>query len=209
MFNVVNYFKDLKKLTSFFKDIKKEGILLYHNKEFQLFEPKELDDKEAMKIAKEDFEQWFESGEGFLRDSKYTLKIQDHKKSAFYLHQATESFLTCHLLVLTSYRPKTHNLEELLSLCSNQSNEFLNIFPKNNSNQQNKTKAHRITRPDQIEILYNSKNKADWFELLKMAYIESRYSKYYKITEEQLKYLIKKVEYLQEVTKKVCKKRMG
>ena len=104
----------------------------------------------------------------------------------------------------TGYRPKTHNIEELLSLCSSQSNKFLNIFPQGGSSLEKKITPHRTIPADQIEILYNSKSKADWFELLKIAYIESRYSKYYKIKKEQLDYLIERVEYLREVDKEVC-----
>ena len=196
--------EELEKGRYFFTDIKKEGVCLYSSGEFELVEPKELDEVEVKKIAKEDFEQWFESGEGFLRLCHDAIGHDNYKRAAFLLHQATEAFLTCSLLVTTGYRPKTHNIEELLSLCSSQSNKFLNIFPQGGSSLEKKITPHRTIPADQIEILYNSKSKADWFELLKIAYIESRYSKYYKIKKEQLDYLIERVEYLREVDKEVC-----
>ena len=42
------------------------------------------------------------------------------------------------------------------------------------------------------------------YKLLKEAYIRARYDKKYKITEEELLYLTKRVEKLKDVTEKIC-----
>ncbi|MEJ2622387.1 MAG: hypothetical protein P8163_19695 [Candidatus Thiodiazotropha sp.] len=52
------------------------------------------------------------------------------EKSRFELHQATERFYACSLLVYTNYRPKTHNLKQLLGLCVQQEPRFLPLFPQ-------------------------------------------------------------------------------
>lgn len=177
--------KELEKGQYFFSDIKNEGILLYQIEDFDLKEPKELNNTEIKEIAQEDFEHWFDKAKSFFRDSKHILQeYNETSKSAFELHQATEHLLNCSLLVLTGYKPKSHDLKTLLKLCSSQSNKFLSIFPTGNKEQE------------------------DCFELLRKAYIDARYEKSYKITLDQLNYLISRVEKLKEVTKQVCDERI-
>jgi predicted nucleotidyltransferase len=101
---------ELEKGKYFFSDIKKEGITLYNSDEFELTDPKELSDEEKRQIAGDDYNYWMTSSLGFLRDSKNTYQIQDYNKSAFYLHQATESLYNCTLLTLGGYKPKSHDL---------------------------------------------------------------------------------------------------
>ncbi|WP_236682682.1 HEPN domain-containing protein [Rickettsia felis] len=47
------------------------------------------------------------------------------------------------------------------------------------------------------------------FKLLQKAYVDARYDKNYKITKEQLLYLIERVEKLKEITERICLKRIG
>ncbi|MFP3017944.1 MAG: nucleotidyltransferase [Candidatus Tisiphia sp.] len=100
----------LEKGHYFFSDIKKEGILLYDSGEFQLAEAKNLPWEERRQIAKEDYEYWFGKGKSFFIDCKYPLKREDFSKSAFELHQATESFYNAILLVFSGYKPKLHDI---------------------------------------------------------------------------------------------------
>ena len=175
---------ELEKNRYFFRDIKKEGIVLYDSKEFELSKPKKLSDKERKEIAQEDYEYWFDSGSGFLRDSKNTLEINDYKKSAFYLHQATESLYHCMLLTFTGYKHKTHDIGKLNKFCAAWSNKFLNIFPRATEEQQK------------------------CFDLLKAAYIEARYNKNYLITKTQLECLMKRVVALKEITREICEEKI-
>ncbi|MEM7616936.1 MAG: HEPN domain-containing protein [Pseudomonadota bacterium] len=165
----------------FFSDIKKEAILLYDSGKFTLNEAAILTREERSSIATEHYNMWYKKAIIFL-DKFYFLFDQkkEYIASAFDLHQATENLLYCALLVLTDYKPKTHDLAELLSLCSSQNNIFLSIFPTATEEECNK------------------------FELLRAAYIDARYNKDYVITPEQLNYLIESVEALSEIVKKVC-----
>lgn len=171
---------ELEKGRYFFSDIKKEGIMLYDSGDCELADAKVLSEEEVREIARGDYEHWFGRASSFLRDSKNTLELADYKNSAFYLHQATEHFYNCALLVLTNYKPKTHDLIELNKLCSAQSNDFLKIFPQ--------------ATEDQKES----------FKLLNKSYIDARYNKHFTITKEQLEYLTKRVEGLREVVEKIC-----
>ena len=164
----------------FFSDIKKEGILLYDSGEFTLAEPKDLNSEERKQIAKDDFDQWFPRAIGFIKATNYMLQDNYLNLAAFQLHQATESFYSAILLVFTGYKPRLHDIEKLGSLASNYSDELLKIFPRDTEEQEEK------------------------FILLKLAYTEARYNKNYKITEEQLVYLIKRVEKLKSVTEEIC-----
>ena len=169
----------------FFSDIKKEGVLLYDNGEFELSEAKELSLEERRKIAQKDYDYWFKSGSEFLIDSNNAFARGNNNFSAFYLHQATESFYSAILLVFSGYKPKLHDIEKLGRMVSNYSSDLLKIFP---------TGAPEQTR---------------CFELLKNAYIEARYDENYCISEEQLKYLVERVEELKIVTQKICLKQIA
>lgn len=200
---------ELEKGRYFFSDIKKEGILLYSSGEFELSKPKKLSEAERKNIAKEDYNHWFKSGNDFLITANFSSNQNILTQSAFLLHQATESFYHCTLLVLTGYKHKTHDLEELNKLCSSHSSKFLTIFPKcNNKLIKIKDGRHFSLDKSQLETLYKSQDKADWYALLKIAYIEARYNKDYKINKEQLEYLIKRVGALQGVVEEVCRQRI-
>lgn len=164
----------------FFTDIKKEGILLFDNGEFELGEAGDLSNEERRKIAQEYYDHWFSKGNDFLRNAKNSFEIKSLSDSAFQLHQATESFFNCTLLVTTGYKSRTHDIEELLGLCCSQSNKFLKTFPIKNEEQ------------------------AKRFQLLRAAYIDARYKLNYAITEEQLEYLIDEVEKLKGITDELC-----
>ncbi|KUI97795.1 hypothetical protein VRK_33580 [Vibrio sp. MEBiC08052] len=100
--------------------------------------------------------------------------------AAFMLHQITERYLACTLLVCTNYLPKSHNIEKLGKLCSQIDPEFATIFPMDN-------KFHRRS-----------------FRRLQRAYIDARYSEHYEITAEELNYLVAEVRRLQALAERVC-----
>lgn len=176
---------ELGKSRYFYSDIKKEGILLYDSGEFELAESRDLSWAERREMAQEDFELWFPRGEGFIVATRAMHKHGDLNLSAFLLHQATESFYNAILLVFSNYKDKIHDIKELGSLASNYNNELLKIFPRNTEEQKR------------------------CFILLQEAYIRARYDKTYKITEEQLLYLIERVEKLKMVTEEICQTRIN
>jgi HEPN domain-containing protein len=99
-----------------------------------------------------------------------------------FLHQATESFYNCSLMVLTGDKPHDHELERLNYLLCMESNQFIDVFP------------------------YSTKEERECFKLLENGYINSRYKFNYFITNEQLEYLAEKIEDLKEITKEICEK---
>ncbi len=168
----------------FFSDIKKEGILLYDSKEFEFSEVKEIGEETKRRIAGEYYEYWSAIAEDFFKHCNYAMSDNSYRIAAFNLHQATENFYSCALLVLTGYKPKTHDLKKLGHFCSIQSNDFLTIFP--------------LTTEEQKEL----------FEFLRKAYIDARYNKEYVITKDQLEYLIARVEKLKTLVEMVCRTRI-
>jgi len=174
---------ELEKGRYFFSDIKKEGILLYDSGEVELSEPRILTKKEILELARQDYEHWFHKGTRFLVNVLFNLQDNDLTTAAFLLHQAAESFYNCALLVQTGYKPKTHDLEELNKLCAAHNHEFLMIFP--------------LATEEQKEC----------FKQLQKAYVEARYNKHYRITKEQLEYLINRVEKLKKIVEEVWEKR--
>ena len=174
----------LKEGHYFFKDIRQDGVLLYDGNHKPLVAPGNLSPAEEKDIAERHFSQWFNSAISFRLNYGHGMDRSDFKNAAFELHQATERFLSCTLLVYTNYRPKTHNLKRLLALCVQQEPRFSTIFPQD-------TKNHRRC-----------------FELLKRAYVEARYSEHYTITEEALVWLGERVAALQALTEAVCREKI-
>jgi len=169
----------------FFTDIKKEGILLYDSGEFTLSDAKDLPWSEVKEIAKDYFEEWFDKGKDFLDGVDYYLKKDRYAVAAFLLHQATESFYSSILLVFSNYKPKLHNLQKLGSMVGNYDSELWEVFPKATAEQK------------------------ECFELLEKAYVDARYDKNYKISKEQLLYLIERIEKLKEITERICTARIN
>ena len=169
----------------FFSDIKKDGIALYDLKGHTLAEAKVLTAEEAHDIAAEHFETWFTSAEEFFDDFERNVELRRTKKAAFYMHQATENLYACLLLVLTNYSPATHNIKCLRSLAEDIDARLRDVWPADT----------RLARRS--------------FELLKQAYVKARYSKHYKITEEELTWLGERVEKLQALAKEVCEERLA
>lgn len=167
----------------FFKDIRDQGIYLYSRNVKGMPKARNLSNAEWLPIAQKHYEQWFESADGFLDTHFYDLNKGRINKAAFELHQATERFYTCALLVLSNYRPHSHNLKMLRHLLIDRTlpdSPFLDIF----------SGQDRFQRR--------------CFERLKRAYVEARYSEHFEITVEELTWLADEVERLKEATKTVC-----
>ena len=168
----------------FFKDIKEEGKVLYDSQKFKLAHPKKLTAQQYQQKAKDYFDQWFKSANGFFKGYHFYLSEEEYHIAAFQLHQATERFYTTILLVFTDYRPKDHNLENLgikVEMCDKRFDVF--------SRTTDEEKRH--------------------FELLKRAYIDARYKMdEYAITKEELSFLAERVDELKALTERICKERI-
>jgi uncharacterized protein len=176
--------KALAKGQYFFTDIRKEGVLLYDSKRFELAKAQKLSPEERKQTAQEDFRYWFKSASEFLATFGFCFKRRSYRNAAFELHQATERFYMTILLVFTHYKPKEHNIDKLGKQVNNLDPRFLPIFPR--------------STPEEERL----------FELLRKAYIDARYSPKYKITKKELEYLAGRVKKLQRLTKEVCKERI-
>jgi uncharacterized protein len=177
--------KRLSKAQYFFTDIKKEGILLYDSKKFQLKEARELSSGERKKLAEEDFNYWFNNAEEFLIDSKNAFNRASYKNAVFMLHQVVERLYSGILLVFTRYKPNTHDLAILRKLANSVDGRLLHLLP-----------------------LDNSENKR-LFKLLRKAYIDARYKPSYIITHDELTQLYKQVDELKKTGDLICHEKIN
>jgi predicted nucleotidyltransferase/HEPN domain-containing protein len=169
----------------FFIDVAKEGIALYQSDATELPEPKPKTPEQALAIAKEYFEEWFPAAAGMLETARFSRSQGRLKDAAFLMHQATERLYHCVLLVCTFYTPHVHNLAFL------------------------RTKAERIDRRLVHIWPQDSRRERRLFEKLKAAYVKARYSKHYRISEDELDWLGERVEELGQAVHVVCSDKLA
>jgi predicted nucleotidyltransferase/HEPN domain-containing protein len=169
----------------FFMDIARDGIALYQSDGTDLPEPSPKSPHEALEMAREYYEEWFPSANEFLDDFRSNLDRGRCKKAAFELHQATERFYHCVLLVCTFYTPHVHNLAFLRTQAERIDPRLIDAWPREDRKQR------------------------AMFEKLKEAYVKARYSKHYRISEEELAWLGERVEALSAIAELICSERIG
>ena len=169
----------------FFIDILRDGILLFEEPGFPFAEPQPLSAEEALRETQEYFDEWFESAATFLKTSVSLTQQRHPKEAAFLLHQASERFYHCLFLVRTLYSPKTHNLNQLRQLTEAVEPRLKEVWPR-------ETKFERRC-----------------YELLREAYVKARYSRHYRITDEQLEWLSGRVALLKAIVREVCEQRIA
>ena len=184
---------ELRKGRYFFKEVRADGIALYEftgskssgNRHHALAEPGNLTPKEVYEATKEYFDHWHPSAAGFLDTSRYAQSQKRLNEAAFLLHQATERVYHAILLTLTLYSPPGHNIQRLRGLAEELDQRLIEAWP-------------RGRRP------YDR-----YFDLLRRAYVEARYSKHYEITKEELEWLADRVRHLQTLVETVCTERLA
>ncbi|QPB22391.1 HEPN domain-containing protein [Rhizobium sp. 007] len=169
----------------FFTDIAKDEIVLYEEPGHPLAQPKALTPEEAKAEAQRYFDQWFASGAKFLKGAKFYLAQQDDNHASFMMHQATEHFYQCVLLVSTLYGPKSHRIKVLRSQAESTDARLVAAWPRDT----------RFARR--------------CFELLSRAYVEARYSSKYTISDDELQWLVARVKDLQQLVETICKERLS
>jgi HEPN domain-containing protein len=169
----------------FFIDIVRDGILLFEEPGHPFDQPKPLSPAEALRETQDYFEEWFESARGFFDTANYAASQGRSKEAAFQLHQATERFYHCLFLVRTLYSPKTHNLNQLRKLAEAMEPRLKEVWPRS-------TKFERRC-----------------YELLRDAYVKARYSRHYRISDEQLAWLSERVALLQAIVRGLCEDRIA
>lgn len=163
----------------FFMDIARDGIAIYQADDSELHRPKPKTPPQALAMAKEYFEEWFPSATVYLNTSRDLAHQGRPKEAAFLMHQATERFYHCVLLVITFYTPHVHNLGFL------------------------RTQAERLDPHLRIWPTNNRRERA-MFEKLKEAYVKARYSKHYRVSDDELTWLSAQVEELGRVVHTIC-----
>jgi predicted nucleotidyltransferase/HEPN domain-containing protein len=169
----------------FFMDIVGDGVLLFEEPGHPFAEPRPLSPSEALRETQEYFDEWFESAVRRLELANGALAKGYLKEAAFDFHQATERFYHCLFLVRTLYSPKTHNLNQLRQLAEAVEPGLKEVWPR------------------------ESKFERRCYELLREAYVKARYSRHYRISEEQLEWLSSRIEFLQNVVRVVCEQRIA
>jgi uncharacterized protein len=136
-------------------------------------------------MAKEYFEEWFPAAAGMLETARFSQTEGRLKDAAFLMHQATERLYHCVLLVCTFYTPHVHNLGFL------------------------RTQAERLDRRLTYVWPMDTRKERGMFEKLKDAYVKARYSKHYRISDDELAWLSACVEELGRVVQAVCQERIA
>ncbi len=169
----------------FFMDVAREGIALYQSDDSELHTPKPTTPEQALAMAKEYFEEWFPSALKRFNIAKFDIEQRYLKDAAFDLHQATERLYHCVLLVCTFYTPHVHNLGFLRTQAERIDRRLVHIWPQD-------TRRERAL-----------------FEKLKDAYVKARYSRHYRISEDELTWLGERVEALGQAVHVVCSDRIA
>lgn len=168
----------------FFTDIVRDGVVLFSEPDIGFGQPRPLSPDAAISEAAEYFEDWLVSSDDFMLGAEFYISRNRNKLAAFSLHQATEHLYVCLLLVLTLYAPRSHNLVHLRKLTEPLVPRLAEVWP------------------------HETKFQKRCFELLRAAYVKARYSRHYKITEEELAYLTERITLLRDIVREACEKRL-
>lgn len=176
--------KFLREDQFFFSDIKREGIILFDAKQFELAEAEELTKEERLKIAQEDFDTWYKKAEDFLWGYNQYKGANKFQIASFNLQQTVEMCYTTIELVFNHYNPHEHDLVELRDRVLKFDRSIENILPR------------------------NTQEEIDLFDYLNFAYIGGRYrsEEEFPVTVDQLDYWEKEVGDLISVTQEICLK---
>ncbi|MGE0341268.1 MAG: nucleotidyltransferase and HEPN domain-containing protein [Xanthobacteraceae bacterium] len=169
----------------FFMEVAKDGIAIYDADGRELATPKPKTPAQALETAREYFEEYFPSAGEFFDNFKFNLEKARYNNAAFQLHQATERLYSGALLTLTFYTPYNHNIAFLRSLAEGLDRRLYGIWSE---------ATHR---------------ERAMFQKLKEAYTKSRYSKHYRISEEELTWLGERVAELGRAVHQVCTDRIA
>ncbi|MGF7151625.1 putative nucleotidyltransferase/HEPN domain-containing protein [Sphingomonas zeicaulis] len=163
----------------FFRDIVRDGIALFEIPERPFSTPGDLPIETIFEEAKAHFNDLIPSAANRMRVASYCMSQGMNNEAAFDLHQATEYLYNGMILVKTLYTPKTHNLVRLRNLAEQTEPTLKSIWPV-------ETKFHKRC-----------------FELIRAACVKARYSRHYRINDDELEWIIERVgRLLTEVTER-------
>jgi predicted nucleotidyltransferase/HEPN domain-containing protein len=164
----------------FFVDVEKEGIMLHDSGRHVLAEPRPKTRAERHLFAQQCFAKYMGTADDFYASGLLHIEKGRNETAAFLLHQATEHYYKCAILVVTAYWPKEHNIKYLAKLGAHLDPALRDIFPV-------KPRAEKRR-----------------LELLKEAYVKARYSLEWRISREDLEVLAQRIAVLRQRTQAVC-----
>lgn len=178
----------------FFTEVVNQGVLLYDSKaqgngrrsQSKLAELGTPDPQRAYNIARDYHSSWKEYAETFLEIGRSCLGQSGISRNicAFQLHQAAEAIYRMVLLTVTMYAPATHHLGKLRQHCEA-------IDPR----------LAQAWAPER-------KPYKRYFELLRRAYVEARYSPAYETSPEILHWQAERIARLLALADASCKERL-
>lgn len=178
----------------FFTEVINQGVLLYDADtkisvgatRSKLVDPATPDPQRAYEMAVGFYEYWGRSAAQALHLGREATKQGPEwvRTSAFQFHQATEAIYRMVLLTVTLYAPATHHLGKLRQRCEA-------IDPR----------LAAAWAPEQ-------KPYKRYFELLRRAYVEARYSPAYETTPEILKWQAERIGRLMDLADASCQERL-
>ena len=169
----------------FFMDVARDGFAIYQSDDSELAEAKPKTPEQALALAKEYYEEWYQAGLRALVNFRDDLRRGWNKDAAFMLHQATERLYHCVLLVGTFYTPHVHNLGFLRTQAERIDHRLASVWPR------------------------DTRKESAMFEKLKAAYVKARYSKSYRISDDELAWLGARVDALARAAQLVCLDRLA
>lgn len=164
----------------FFSEIRRQGIVLYELDDEPLAEPKPQSPADALRLAREHFNNRMPAAGEFFETYKFALQNDWRARAAFLLHQAIEHSYSALLLTLTSYSPPSHNLNFLRTLAEEHDRRLTEAWPRD----QQRFRA--------------------WFNTLNEAYVKARYSEHYQISIEALQWLGERTAILHGLVESTC-----
>lgn len=168
----------------FFTDIIRDGVVLFNEPGVSFVKPHPLTSSTALSETEEYFEEWMETADRRVKVAEFSMSQSFNNIAAFELHQATEALYIGLLLVLTLHTPRSHNLVHLRKMTEPLVPRLTEVWP------------------------HETKLQKRCFELLRAAYVKARYSRHYKITDEELAYVTERIALLREIVREACESRL-
>ncbi|HBS85139.1 MAG: hypothetical protein A2W91_01505 [Bacteroidetes bacterium GWF2_38_335] len=172
--------KEIEDGNYFFMDVIKDGVILYDSGKHKLASPVPLNKVQRKNKAETYFAKWFENANEFYDDFERNYNLKRYNQAAFMLHQSAERYYMTILLVYTDYKPKFHDLEKLDKMVCQLDDRFRTVFQS------------KVTEGGHL------------FDLLKKAYIDSRYKLDYIVTDKDLDWLSERVKELRKLAEEGC-----
>lgn len=164
----------------YFRKILADGVVLHDTRSLPGPDCPAIPDSDEAAEATLHLEEGLPLVDEFLGSAKLSHTNGWLRKAAFDLHQATERLYNIVLLVFTGHTPHTHNIVQLRKLAEATASQLRTVWPSE-------------TREDRR-----------CFELLRSAYNKARYDRYYRVSADEIRWMLDQVEYLSDLTEEVC-----